>query len=262
MRKGIKKSIIWEPSKEEFQKIANNSNSLADILRYLGMRAYAGNYKTLNKRILDDQINTSHMSPNINSRRSKTYSTIKKPIEYYLQKGKFVDGKVLKPKLFETNLLKEECSECGLGTIWNGKHISLTIDHINGDNTDNRLENLRILCPNCHSQTSTFSGKHKRHNIINNKSKNSKKCIDCGCNIWKNSTTNRCLTCFNKQQKHPTKIDWPSAEELSKLVWEKPTKQLAKELGVSDSVIGKHIKKLGLTKPPRGYWNKLAAGKI
>ena len=61
---------------------------------------------------------------------------------------------------------------------------------------------------------------------------------------------------------HPTKINWPSKEELEKLLWKKPTMKIAEELGVSDVAISKHIKKLGLTKPPRGYWRKLETGKV
>ena len=53
-----------------------------------------------------------------------------------------------------------------------------------------------------------------------------------------------------------TKIEWPSKEELEKLLWEKPTTYIAKDLGVSDKAVEKHVKKLGLTKPPRGYWAK------
>jgi hypothetical protein len=56
------------------------------------------------------------------------------------------------------------------------------------------------------------------------------------------------------------KIVWPSAEALQKLIWEKPTSQVAKDLGVSDKAVEKHCKKLGLKKPPRGYWAKIQAG--
>jgi len=59
----------------------------------------------------------------------------------------------------------------------------------------------------------------------------------------------------------PPKIAWPSAEALEKLIWEKPTSQVAKDLGVSDKAIEKHCKKLALKKPPRGYWAKIQAGK-
>ena len=58
----------------------------------------------------------------------------------------------------------------------------------------------------------------------------------------------------------PPKIVWPSAEALGKLIWEKPTSQVAKDLGVSDKAIEKHCKKLALKKPPRGYWAKIQAG--
>ena len=53
-----------------------------------------------------------------------------------------------------------QCQDCGLSNIWNGKPITLCVDHINGDRTDNRLQNLRVLCWNCHSQTDTFGRKN------------------------------------------------------------------------------------------------------
>lgn len=68
----------------------------------------------------------------------------------------------LKKRLIKAGLLKTECYECKLGTVWNGKNLVLVIDHINGVHNDNRIENLRLLCPNCNSQTETFSGKNKK----------------------------------------------------------------------------------------------------
>ena len=61
--------------------------------------------------------------------------------------------------------------------------------------------------------------------------------------------------------KRPTKIAWPDKESLTKLVWEKPTTQLATELGVSDTAVKKQCRLLGIEKPPRGYWAKQAKGK-
>ena len=63
--------------------------------------------------------------------------------------------------ILEQNLIEYKCSVCGLQDEWNGSKISLHLDHINGENGDHRLENLRFLCPNCHSQTQTYVGKNK-----------------------------------------------------------------------------------------------------
>ena len=69
----------------------------------------------------------------------------------------------LKVRLLREGLLAAKCygEDCGL-TEWKGKPISLQLDHINGDKLDHRIENLRLLCPNCHSQTDSFAGKNKR----------------------------------------------------------------------------------------------------
>lgn len=66
----------------------------------------------------------------------------------------------LKMRLMAAGLLQPVCTECGINT-WRGKPLSLELDHINGDKHDNRLENLRLLCPNCHSQTATYAGRNK-----------------------------------------------------------------------------------------------------
>jgi len=69
-------------------------------------------------------------------------------------------GSALKSVLYRDGLKKEECESCGLGPHWNGKPLVLQIDHLNGDKTDHRVENLAIVCPNCHTQTSTFAGRN------------------------------------------------------------------------------------------------------
>jgi 5-methylcytosine-specific restriction endonuclease McrA len=71
----------------------------------------------------------------------------------------------LKKRIIKENILPYICSECGLKDMWNNKPIVLHLDHINGINNDNRIENLRFLCPNCHSQQPTYSrGQGKKKN--------------------------------------------------------------------------------------------------
>lgn len=68
---------------------------------------------------------------------------------------------VLRKTIINEKLIPYKCAICGI-TEWQGKNISLELDHINGENNDNRLENLRFLCPNCHSQTITYGSKNKK----------------------------------------------------------------------------------------------------
>jgi Zn finger protein HypA/HybF involved in hydrogenase expression len=79
------------------------------------------------------------------------------PLERLLQTT--TSRHTVKRRLLEAGRLENRCSQCGLNE-WQGKPLSVQIDHINGIGTDHRLENLRMLCPNCHSQTSTFGGRN------------------------------------------------------------------------------------------------------
>jgi len=72
----------------------------------------------------------------------------------------------LKKRILKACLLPARCAECSTGESWQGKHLALQLDHINGDSNDHRLENLRILCPNCHSQTPTYGGKALQNKTV------------------------------------------------------------------------------------------------
>ena len=119
-------------------------------------KASSGNaYKLLKEQLTEFGIEVTFDT-------SKTESKGKKrPIEYYLRENVDCDSKNLKRRLIKEGLKEDKCEMCGIGNEWNGKPLTLQLDHINGDHSDNRLENLRILCPNCHSQTSTWGMKSR-----------------------------------------------------------------------------------------------------
>jgi 5-methylcytosine-specific restriction endonuclease McrA len=120
-----------------------------------------GKYRILKRRIAEHGINTTHFTGR-GHLKNKTHDWSKKtPLEDILKEGTNFQSYKLKNRLLKEKLIKNECSECGLGGEWNGKKINHHLDHINGKNSDNRLENLRILCPNCHSQTETYTGRNK-----------------------------------------------------------------------------------------------------
>lgn len=80
------------------------------------------------------------------------------PIKEFLKNNVVVKPQFLKNRLINEGLIEEKCEWCNI-ISWRGERIVLELDHINGNNKDNRRENIRLLCPNCHSQTSTFRGK-------------------------------------------------------------------------------------------------------
>jgi hypothetical protein len=123
----------------------------------------------------------------------------------------------------------------------------LQLDHINGINNDSRLENLRFLCPNCHSQTSNYGGRAAR--IRNDH------CY-CGKKISGYVKNGKCGSCSQKNRIRVRKVERPTKEELYNLIWSMPTSKIAEDYKVSDKAIEKWCKSYEINKPPRGYWMK------
>lgn len=229
-----KRSVFYTPTREKFQEIVKSYNTLAEIIRHFGLGS--GNYETLKARLESDNIDYSHIKLGLDTNKYRDGNN-KKDISEYLNKDtKIWHGQQLKIRLIRENVLENECSVCGQGSEWNGKELVLQLDHINGINSDNRLENLRIICPNCHTQTPTFSGRNGGRANNNN-------CNVCGVRIAKKSSKcQRChLTQVGRNQK--TKISWPETNELINLTSEFGFREIGRRLGVSDNAIRKHIAK-------------------
>lgn len=140
--------------------IVENSDTFAEVMRKLGYTANRGNsIKGLKKHLDENGIDYSKFSKNNILAHSHPKNDLS---EILVEDSKYTNMTRLKDRILRAGLLKYECYICNINE-WNGKPITLQLDHINGNNRDNRIENLRLLCPNCHSQTETFCGKKKRY---------------------------------------------------------------------------------------------------
>lgn len=211
-----------------------NTVSLSACLKHLQLHpGTRHNRNWLTAKILRCSVDSSHWLGQAACRGiPKGPSPRRKTIDELLQKGSSLNDKQ-KLRLIQANVLIEKCYECSI-THWQNRKLSLHLDHINGDHYDNRLENLRLLCPNCHSLTPTYCRRK-----TTNESQLANTCVDCDSVIVRDSI--RCRSCAASAVNKP-KIFWPSKETLLKRLLTTPYTALAKELGVSDNAIRKRIK--------------------
>lgn len=155
----FKKSKYFVPE-DLFISSIKESLTTAQALIKMGIAPVAGAYNHFNLRVKMLQIDTSHFTGQRHT-KGKIGCTNRVLLSELLVEDSIRTLTVsYKKRIIREGLLENKCDCCGLGCEWQGKPISLQIDHINGNHLDHRIENLRILCPNCHSQTDTFCSKN------------------------------------------------------------------------------------------------------
>lgn len=212
---------MW--NKENLIEIVSTSNSKADVLKKMGLRCAGGNWKTLNKYLQLYDIDYSHFKLQYNS-------TYKFELSSVLVENSNYSRFSLKKRLYKDGILERKCCLCGQDENWNGIKISLILDHINGVYNDNRIENLRIVCPNCNAGLDTFAGRNSKVEKIK---------YFCKCGGEKTKYGNMCVKCYSKSRR---KVNRPSYDELIKNVSDIGYLATSRIYSVSDRTIKKWIK--------------------
>ena len=268
LRPKVRKTYSY--TDEEFKKAVKESLSIRQVFSKLNLVLDGGaNYQTFHKKVKELNVDTSHFTgKNLTGRKLPQRRL---PIEEYLKKDTPTSSHKLKKYLIDAKKFEHKCYKCNLKE-WNNLIIPLELEHINGDHNDNRLENLTLLCPNCHAQTDTYRGRNiktKKPRIkseVTDSIKSSKvqkteqeaieklthTCLSCSSKFKPNSgSPNKycSIICSHKAQQ---KIEWTKDLVENLLISYKGNiVQASKSIGVSDNGLRKWCKKYNLN--PKDY---------
>lgn len=222
--------------------------NINQILHILGKKGTNEYYRQITKILEDNNVDTSHFASN---ERIEQPNSSKLETKDYLVCGSAIASSKLRNRLLKEGLKEHKCERCGR-TEWEGEPIPLQLHHINGDRTDNRLENLQLLCPNCHTLTDNYCGRKLKKEPNKCKicgkeiSRNAEYCADCYKNYVKVKTENSfakdTFKNRNRQElKYPTKEDLINDfKELGSF------RAVGKKYGLSDKSIVKWCEKYDL----------------
>jgi hypothetical protein len=230
-------------SEEEARLAVATSLCYSEALQKLGLRPAGGNH-SLFRRYVDEiwQIPTDHFDPD-HARHSRLKRAARVPLEEVLVVGSSYRRGSLKARLYEAGLRERRCEMCGQSEDWMGARMSLILDHINGVPDDNRLENLRIVCPNCAATLDTHCGRKNRLGP--------RPCARCGAEFIPRNRrqaycSRDCGTRHNvgRQDPHPQtrKVERPSYEQLQADLASMSFLAVGRKHGVSDNAVRKWLR--------------------
>ena len=247
-------ALIDTYSDQEFTEIVKKSLNFKDCLRTLGYSSDSGaSTKRLKQKIKQLNIDISHFTCNNNENK------VERTKENVFCKNSTCSQSTLR-KWYKKENIEYICTICGQKPEWNGKPLTLILDHIDGDNKNDQLDNLRWVCPNCNMQLDTTNARNPhRSDKFNN-------CDICGRRI--NYKQKRCKECAEKYGHYNTgkyKKDLPvTREELKNLIRNKPFRQIGIDFKISDNGIRKWCKRYNLPfkayeikKIPDSDWEKI-----
>ena len=222
-------ALIDKYSQQELQQIVQQSKNLNEVIDKPGYSTHGGNnYKTVQTRLDLYSIDTSHFIYK---------KPVKRNTENIFIKNSTASQQTLRRWYIKGQYTNYECSICGQGPCWQGKELTLILDHIDGQNHNNELSNLRWVCPNCNQQLETTG--YRKMRVANLRKKYY--CIDCGKEIY--ASSERCAECYSKSRRI---VNRPDREELKQQVRHKTFVELSKIYGVSDKAIVKWCIAYGL----------------
>ena len=262
-------NIVWTIDVEVLREIVTKSNSFADIFKHFGIPGTGSGYRRVKQRLDGAGISYKHIRLGFDCNKGRKFLVTKAfPLEKVMIEGSSYNGGSLKKRLLRNGSLKNICSVCGQEPLWNGKQMTLILDHVNGKRDDHRMENLRLVCPNCNSQLATTGGRANRRR---------KNCIKCGI-VIEPQHSKYCRACRprrgcglhprvrpqpkSQHKCHPKKLykdslDFPNKDNLEQMVNDVPMTEIGKKYGVSDNAVKKWCKSYGIILGNRrGYWQK------
>jgi hypothetical protein len=227
-------------TEREAREAVAASFSYAETLRHLGLRAAGGNGPLLRKWLERWRISTAHFDPYVGSRGPRPARIAL--AEILVEHSTYQRGK-LKRRLYDEGVKPRRCELCGQGELWHGRAMSLILDHVNGVHDDNRLENLRIVCPNCAATLETHCGRKNRVAMA------VRRCPRCGEEFTPSDRRQKyCSRYCGLRHARPAgpkpalrRVERPPYEQLLREIAETSYVAVGRKYGVSDNAIRKWV---------------------